>query len=275
MFPSPGSAARPPLEPLQPPLEARPKLPRLLPGAASRRGPHMQGAARGARWSAATALGSARVRLQRAARRGAGRGGARRPGGGRRSGGKRGVQVRMATGGGGGRRARASRSVRASPRPAALDSPPRARSQDPSHLSSWPSAPERAKQHLWNEGRAGEKGEGEEGGQRRRGGGARGRERAGEGRGRGRGDSGWQAPIGGRAEPAWLAGGEERAPAAAEAEAQLGFPGRWKRLRDLPRPLWRGAAAQTCSGRRGGSARGFFLGACAAAAAGVGPPGKG
>lgn len=171
MFPSPGSAARPPLEPLQPPLEARPKLPRLLPGAASRRGPHMQGAARGARWSAATALGSARVRLQRAARRGAGRGGARRPGGGRRSGGKRGVQVRMATGGGGGRRARASPSVRASPRPAALDSPPRARSQDPSHLSSWPSAPERAKQHLWNEGRAGEKGEGEEGGQRRRGGG--------------------------------------------------------------------------------------------------------
>lgn len=77
MSPSPGSAARPPLEPLQPPLEARPKLPRLLPGAASRRGPHMQGAARGARWSAATALGSARVRLQRAARRGAGRGGAR------------------------------------------------------------------------------------------------------------------------------------------------------------------------------------------------------
>ncbi|XP_017895352.1 PREDICTED: laforin-like [Capra hircus] len=40
----------------------------------------MQGAARGARWSAATALGSARVRLQRAARRGAGRGGARRAG---------------------------------------------------------------------------------------------------------------------------------------------------------------------------------------------------
>lgn len=80
MSPSPGSATWPLLEPLQPPLEARPKLPRLLPGAASRRGPHMQGAARGARWSAATALGSARVRLQRAARRGAGRGGARRAG---------------------------------------------------------------------------------------------------------------------------------------------------------------------------------------------------
>lgn len=131
-------------------------------------------------------------------------------GGGRMSGGKRGVQVRLATGRGGGWSAGESRSARASPRPAALDSLPRARSQDPSHLFSSPSAPERAKRHLWNEGRPGEKEEGKEGGQRRRGVGRRARAR--EGRGRGRGDSGGRAGASWGAcgtEPGWRAGRRE------------------------------------------------------------------
>lgn len=47
MSPSPEWSARPPLEPLPPPLDARPKLPRLLAGAAGRRWPHMQGGGAG------------------------------------------------------------------------------------------------------------------------------------------------------------------------------------------------------------------------------------
>lgn len=78
--PNPGWSARPPLEPLPPPLDARPKLPRLLAGAAGRRWPHMQGGGAGR-----SVVGGhcARLRLRspparRAPRKGAGRGGARR-----------------------------------------------------------------------------------------------------------------------------------------------------------------------------------------------------
>lgn len=200
MSPSPGSTARPLLEPLQPPLEERPKLPRLLPGTASRRGPHMQGAARGTRWSAATALGSACVRLQRAVRRGAGRGGARRAGRGEDERG----QARGAgpTGHGGrrGRRAGESGSVRTSPPLAARDSPPRVRWLDP--LTS------PARQVRWRErsDTCGMKGGQEGRGRGRRAGrggagwgwgGGRELERGG---GAGRGDWGGRERVGGRAE---------------------------------------------------------------------------